>query len=75
MAIIEAAAHVGQEGRPRHLGGIHQPDVVAAAAGRHLQLLLPLQQGLVDLAVALRLALEHRVADVLAAQIDTAAPF
>ncbi len=60
---------VGRDRRLRHLGAIDDADVVRAAVARHAQLFLALQQRFVDLAVALRLALHHVVADALAAQI------
>src|SRR6185436_20680563 len=64
----QAALHVRDERRAWHLGLVYQLDVVAAAARQYLQLLLPLEQRLVDLPVALRFAFQDRVADVLAAQ-------
>ena len=55
--------------RLRNFGAIDDPHVVRAAVARDAQLLLPLEQRFVDLAVALRLALHHVVVDALAAQV------
>jgi hypothetical protein len=52
----------------RDLGVLDEADVVATAAGVYPQFLLAGQQALVDLPVALRVAFEHRVADVLASE-------
>ena len=65
----QVAPRHGCERRARLLGVVDHPDVVPAAVGQHLQLFFAEQQGLVQLAVAVGLALEHRVADALAIEV------
>ena len=59
----------GVNGAARHDRAVHQAHVVAAAVADNLQLVLPLDQRVVNLPVALRFALEHGIADALAVEI------
>jgi hypothetical protein len=63
------AASGHRHGSLRHLGAIHDSDVVLAAVARNAKFFLPLQERFVDLTVALGLALHDVVAHALPTEI------
>src|SRR5918994_506172 len=64
------SADVWREWPARHFRTVEKPHVIGAAVRDDAQLFLALQQRLVHLAIAFSLALQHRVIDTLAVQIE-----